>query len=104
MIEIEQKDKDPALLAFLDATKAFDRVEWGYIHKALKRFEVGPFCLQWLVYNDRKAIIVMNGYKTKQINISQGDETGVPYVTPDFQLGLGTPRYINSGSSGHRRV
>lgn len=57
---------------FLDAEKDFDRT--GYIPKILERFEVGTFFMKWLdlIYKDQKAILIMNGHKTKRLPLVRG--------------------------------
>lgn len=43
-----QKDQIPAVLVYLDAEKAFERFEWGYIKAVIKHFEIPSFVAKWL--------------------------------------------------------
>lgn len=47
----------------LDAEKAFDRVEWGFLHVALSKFGIGPGFNKWIkpMYNNPKAAVMTNG-------------------------------------------
>ena len=38
----------PGLLLFLDFEKAFDTLEWAFIHKTLRYFNFGPSLIKWI--------------------------------------------------------
>jgi len=74
----EQKDIDAVLIS-LDAAKAFDSVDHNYMFETLRRYGFsGEFVdTVRLLYNDIKADILVNGFKTALIKIrrcvKQGD-------------------------------
>lgn len=49
--------KIPALLYFLDAEKAFDHLEWGFLQQALCQMNFGQVFLQWIgmIYDKQSA-------------------------------------------------
>lgn len=69
IMEVLQKNDSLALVAFLDAEKALDCVEWPYLKQVLNKFGIGIYMEVWLnlIYNEQGALIVMEGYKSKPI-------------------------------------
>ena len=53
----------PVAAISLDAEKAFDRVEWGFLHSALSGFGFGAGFSKWIkiMYNSPKAAVMTNG-------------------------------------------
>lgn len=41
IVEKAQKDKPPTLLSFINAEKAFERIEWLYLQTVISRFGFG---------------------------------------------------------------
>lgn len=49
----------------------FDRVEWGYLWSAIRRFGFGErhIYMVSLLYSDRVASVCVNGYNSKQFSL-----------------------------------
>lgn len=60
---------------FWDAEKVFDRVEWGFLKKVLKRMNFGPVFQQWvnLFYHKQLARVFLEGLESKVIQIAKGE-------------------------------
>lgn len=43
-----QKENISMVLVLLDAERAFNRIEWPHLKKAIDRFEVGSYFEKWL--------------------------------------------------------
>lgn len=58
------------LLYFLDAKKAFDRLEWGYLKQVLTRMNFGPIFLQInFIYCNQSARVLLEGLESHGISI-----------------------------------
>lgn len=78
MIEIGREADQPIATFSLDAEKAFDRVEWGFLIHVLEAF--GSGFIKWirLIYAEPKASILTNGFISPFFNISRGSKQGDP--------------------------
>lgn len=64
----------PRALLFLYKEKAFNMIEWQYIHYIIREFGLGVRFQKWLhlLYRDQLAIITYEGQSSSKINLSQG--------------------------------
>ena len=75
----------PGLLLFLDFEKAFDTVEWSYLHKTLQHYNFGPSATQWikLFYHNTESCILNNGWSSDFFKLERGVRQGCslsPYL------------------------
>lgn len=70
----------PGLLVFLDFEKAFDTIEWPFIHKTFHHFNFGSSILKWikLFYHDMESCILNNGWSSNLFKLERGVRQGCP--------------------------
>ena len=70
----------PGLLLFLDFEKAFDTVEWAFIHKTLQHFNVGPSLVKCIntFYNNSESCVLNNGWSSNFFKLERGVRQGCP--------------------------
>ena len=80
----------PVAAISLDAEKAFDRVEWGFLHSALSRFGFGTGFDRWIkiMYSNPKAAVMTNGLTSSFFNLSRGTRQGCPLSPLLFTVAL----------------
>ena len=63
LMEFTESNKLPGILLFIDFEKAFDTLEWPFIHHALKFFNFGPNIRKWIsvLYNDVESGVLNGG-------------------------------------------
>ena len=64
----------------MDFEKAFDSVEWNFIHKCLATFNFGLDLRQWIrvFYTDISSCVLSNGYALKHCHLERGVRQGSP--------------------------
>ena len=80
----------PGLLLFLDFEKAFDTLEWAFIHKTLRYFNFGPSLLKWIKvsYRNIESCILNNGWASNFFQLSRGVRQGCPLSPYKFILSV----------------
>jgi len=75
----ETFDKPGAILC-VDQSKAFDRVEWEWLDKALEVIGFGPRFRQWIkiLYKNANSLIFTNGFMSRSFKITRGVRQGSP--------------------------
>ena len=73
-------NKIPGILLFIDFEKAFDTLEWSFLHRALEIFNFGPKIRKWvlILYNDIESGMMNGGYMTNYFKVSRGVRQGCP--------------------------
>ena len=64
----------------LDQEKAFDRVDWTFMHATLRKMGFGPSFVKWvnLFYTNVQSSINVNGYLSPFFTLSRGVRQGCP--------------------------
>ena len=81
---------DPVMAFSLDAEKAFDRVEWGFLFSTLNKFGFRPSFLAWvkLLYMDPMASVWCNGILSSPFHLCRGTKQGCPLSPLIFAIAL----------------
>lgn len=81
---------EQAAAVFLDATKAFDSLEWPYLFKILERMGFNPLFLQWirLLYSKPQASLRVNGLISDPFLITRGTRQGCPLSPLLFAIAM----------------
>lgn len=78
LIHKSKSSLDPVAAFSLDAEKAFDWVEWGFLMPALLRFGMGPGFCRWVktIYSSPRAAVLTNGLVSDFFHLSRGTRQG----------------------------
>ena len=70
----------PEIIVTLDAEKAFDRVEWGYLFFVLEKFGFDSQFIAWikLLYASPSASVHTNGIRSPPFSLQRGTRQGCP--------------------------
>ena len=66
IMEYTESKKLPAILLFTDFRKAFDAIEWNFIHKCIELYNFGPNIRRWIsiLYNNVESGVMNAGFMT----------------------------------------
>ena len=80
LLEYVDWENLPLALLSLDQEKAFDRVDWGFLHRILETFNFGPDFMNWvkLFYTDVESAVIINGWTSSFFRPSRGVRQGCP--------------------------
>lgn len=81
----------PEVVVSLDAEKAFDRIEWGYLFATLRRFGFGAtffFARVRLLYASPKVSLITNTLRSQPFPMSRGTRQGCPLSPLLFALAM----------------
>ena len=72
----------PAAILSLDQEKAFDRVDWGFLHSTLVTMGYGPSFIQWvmLFYSAVQSAVNVHGHISSFFSLSHGVRQGCPLL------------------------
>lgn len=78
LLWLNKNNVDPVLAISLDAQKAFDRVEWGFLFTALSKFGLGDNFCRWIktLYSRPQAAVFTNGVISEFFDISRSTRQG----------------------------
>ena len=70
----------PVVILSLDQEKAFDRVDWNFMHSTLRTMGFGASFLKWvnLFYTSVQSSVNVNGYLSQFFSLSRGVRQGCP--------------------------
>lgn len=76
----EKEYRSPIILISIDAEKAFDRVDWGFMMETLRSMGLGPRIMRWIsnLYNHPKARVGVNGSMSSAFEMFNGTRQGCP--------------------------
>ena len=80
LIELANKEDEPAAFIFVDQEKAFDRVNHDFLYKTMRAFGIGETFIQWVskIYSSASSVLNINGFLSKQIPLKRGVRQGCP--------------------------
>ena len=80
IIQYATKKNIPGLLLFIDFEKAFDSLEWPFIHDTLRSYGFGASLIKWVktLYSHTESCILNNGWASNFFEIQRGVRQGCP--------------------------
>lgn len=90
VIHTPSSQTDPEAIIALDAEKAFDRVEWGYLFSSLQKFGFGTNLISWikLLYSSPQASVCTNTQRSKPFPLFRGTRQGCPLSPLLFAIAI----------------
>uniref|UniRef100_A0AAY4BML7 Reverse transcriptase domain-containing protein n=3 Tax=Denticeps clupeoides TaxID=299321 RepID=A0AAY4BML7_9TELE len=90
VIQYTSQQNCEAISVSLDAEKAFDRVEWGYLFGTLQRFGIEGDFLRWIqtIYHSPMSCVITNGLRSGPFPLARGTRQGCPLSPLLFALAL----------------
>ena len=80
IIQYATEKNIPGLLLFIDFEKAFDSLEWPFIHDTLRSYGFGASLIKWVktLYSHTESCILNNGWASNFFEIQRGVRQGCP--------------------------
>ena len=80
VVDYATSTNTPVAILSLDQEKAFDRVDWSFLHATLARMGFGPSFISWvnLFYASPQSAVKFNGHMTPFFDLSRGVRQGCP--------------------------
>ncbi|KAL9951638.1 hypothetical protein ACROYT_G044340 [Oculina patagonica] len=80
IMKVTELENIPGLAIFIDFKKAFDTVDWNFLHKTLQAFNFGPCIQKWIktFYTDCSSCFINNGYASDFFMPERGVRQGCP--------------------------
>ena len=80
IMKVTELENIPGLAIFIDFKKAFDTVDWNFLHKTLQAFNFGPCIQKWIktFYTDCSSCFINNGYASEFFMPERGVRQGCP--------------------------
>ena len=80
IIDYSNNTTEQIALVSLDQMKAFDKVDWGFLKKIMKKFNFGTGFIQWveIIQTEITSTVKVNGELSEHFSIKQGVRQGCP--------------------------
>ena len=80
----------PGILLFIDFHRAFDTIEWNFLHKCIELYNFGPNIRKWIsiLYNNVESGVMNAGFMTNYFKVSRGVRQGCPLSPLLFVLAV----------------
>lgn len=80
LIDYSKSHNIPGFLLLVDFEKAFDKLEWSFIHRTLEFFNFGVSFTDWIstFYRNSMACVCNNGHSTGFFPVQRGVRQGCP--------------------------
>ena len=90
IMEYTEAKNLPGILLFIDFRKAFDTIEWNFLHKCIELYNFGPNIRKWIsiLYNNVESGVMNAGFMTNYFKVSRGVCQGCPLSPLLFVLAV----------------
>ena len=90
IMEYTEAKNLPGILLFIDFRKAFDTIEWNFLHKCIELYNFGPNIRKWIsiLYNNVESDVMNAGFMTNYFKVSRGVRQGCPLSPLLFVLAV----------------
>jgi hypothetical protein len=98
------KDKNHLIIS-IDAEKAFDKIQYHFVIKALRKVGIERKCLNIVktIYEKPTANIILNGEKLKPFALKSRMRQRGPTIPTPIQHGIGIPHQSNKATRRNKR-